>query len=290
MPTPIELRTNARKNIADAWALLEQSPKNAVYLAGYAPEFMLKARYCRKRGWDRFPESVKELREWNDRDGVVLNEKLFVHDLETLMRVSDSVALKASSYNRIDWDRVGNWSESVRYEPVDSIAPAEAEAIIAEIEKLCDEILVLELLEALVKIERELHTRFGLFHCFALVKPKPNEGWRLWVAWYARNENEGRMRETALQELIQSHLDEDLQRALECVEKLNPDQPVLNGLYLLLRSLGGGIAHSPRSMVARNIVSSFPMFPDGFVITAGAWGYGSLEASWLDATDLPAPS
>jgi hypothetical protein len=286
MLTPQQFRENARQNLADAQALLEQSPRNAAYLAGYSVEFMLKARYCTLRGWSRFPSGVTELVEWNKRDGVTMADKLFVHDLEALLRLSDSVSLKTSSFHRIDWDRASDWSEHIRYEPPGSVTREEAAELITEVTKLCDELTVFDLLKSLWNIEVDTSKRFGPFHCFALVKHPQTAAWIVLAAWYARTQREWDLRAEALHKAIGEQIDADLRALITGVEILDPKHPVLQGLYQLLGMIGGGILHSPRSMVARNIVVGFPMFPDGFVVTAGSWSPDSLEAAWKEATDL----
>jgi hypothetical protein len=247
---------------------------------------MLKARYCILRNWPRFPSGVAELIEWNERDGVTMKDKLFVHDLEALLRMSESVALKKSSFHRIDWDRASDWSEQLRYEPPGSVTREEAEELISEVTNLCDELTVFDVLQSLWTIEVELANRFGLFHCFGLVKHPQTGAWGLLAAWYARSQQEWDMRAKALHRALDEHMDADLRACVTGVEFLDPWHPVLQGLYGILGMIGGGILHSPRSMFARNVMVGYPMFPDGFVITAGNWTPASMEQAWQNATGL----
>lgn len=286
MLTPLQLRENARQNLADARALLPSSPRNAAYLAGYAVEFMLKARYCVLRKWPRFPSSAQELIGWNKRDGVAMQDKLFIHDLETLLRLSDMVYLKSSSFHRIDWTRATDWSEQLRYEPAGTISTDEAEELISEIEKLVSELNVFEVLQSLWATEIDLSAQYGPFHCFSFVKHPKTSKWVVLASWYARTQEEWDGRMTALAKKIDDALDSDLRTLVSSVEVIDPHHPVLQGLYVMLSAFGGGIMHSPRSLVARNIVVGYPMFPDGFVITAGNWQSESLEKSWNTATAI----
>jgi|GEM_PF-5545189 len=283
--TPQQFRENARQNLADARALLEQSPRNAAYLAGYSVEFLLKARYCVLRKWPRFPRDNNELVEWNKRDGVETKDKLFVHDLDALLRLSDTVYIKRSSFNRIDWDRATDWSEQIRYQPKESVSRAEAEELINEVAKVCEEFLLHDVLQAMLEVEIDISKRFGPFNCFSLVKHPKNGTWVLLIAWYARTEEKWKARECELKRRIDETIDPDLRAQIASIEAIDPRHPVLLGLYQLLGMLGGGILHSPRSMFSRNIVIGFPTFPDGFVITAGNWADSSLQAEWDAAPD-----
>jgi hypothetical protein len=143
-------------------------------------------------------------------------------------------------------------------------------------------------LQSLWKTEIDLSKRFGLFHCFALVKHPQTGAWIVLAAWCARTQYEWDLRAQALHRAIGEQIDADLRAYVTGVEVLDPRHPVLQGLYQLLRMSGGGLVHSPRSMLAHNVVVGYPMFPDGFVVTAGNWAQASLETAWQDATDLPA--
>ncbi len=297
MMTPQQFREKARQNLADARALLPTSAENAAYLAGYAVEFVLKARYCSLRKWPQFPVNVSELKKWNERDGVEMKDKLFVHDLEALLRLSDTVQLKTLSFQRIDWDRACDWSEQIRYQPVASIAYADAEALITEVEKVVNELIIFEVLQVLCSIEIDLSLRYGLFHCFGLVIHPETKQWVLLVAWCARNNDEWHTRECELVRQLDELLAPDLRGQVTDIQTFNSQAPLLKGLYVMFGVLGGGaIAHSPRSILTNNIVDGYPKLPDGFIITAGNWLPESLEKSWAEATALnggpltPSPS
>lgn len=285
--TPQQLRENARQNLVDARALLPRSPKNAAYLAGYAVEFVLKARYCSLRKWPLFPANVNELIAWNKRDGVQMADKLFVHDLEALLRLSETVQLKASAFQRIDWDRACDWSEQIRYQAADSITQSDAEALIAEAEKIVDELAVFEVVESLRSIEVELTRRYGLFHCFAFVVHPETKRWMLLAAWYAQSPEEWDLRARELELSLDASLAPDLRDLISEIVTVDPQLPVLRGLYVMLTTIGGrGILHSPRSIFAGNIVVGYPKMPDGFIITAGNWSPESVKQVWAEASEL----
>ena len=274
--------------LADAEVLLPTSPRNAAYLAGYAIEFMLKARYCVLRGWETFPASTVELKARNARDGIVMPERLFVHDLDDLLRLSNNHSLRPSSFHRIDWNRACDWTEEIRYRPSDAVSLEDATSLIAEVRKVVEELFCFEVVAHLLRIEIALSNRFGLFHCFAYVIHPETKKWHVLVSWVGRSQDEAEARMTELNDLIAAELPADLHERVSEVVYLEPTHPVLQSLYSVLSVIGGGIAHSPRSMLARNVVVGLPFFPDGFVITGGFWSQQVLETAWASAAYMPA--
>lgn len=131
--TPMELRKKAVKNLEDSKTLVEKSPDNAHYLAGYAVEYMLKARLLRHRGWSRLPRSMKELAEWNSQSGRPRNEKVFIHDLNELLSLAGDSSIKSTEYGHINWELVCQWSEQKRYAPIDSITGSDSTEHLAEV-------------------------------------------------------------------------------------------------------------------------------------------------------------
>jgi hypothetical protein len=57
------------------------------------------------------------------------------------------------------------------------VARQDAEELIAEVEKVVEELMLYEALQILTRIEADLSNGFGLFHCFSLVKHPRGEGW-----------------------------------------------------------------------------------------------------------------
>lgn len=282
--TPEALRRNAVQQLTDAQALLGSSPRNAAYLAGYAIEFMLKARYCALRGWATFPATVAELKSRNAQEGVVMTGRLFVHDLDELLRLSKTDALKPHSFHRIDWERACDWSEEIRYLPDHAVTREEAAELIAEVQKVVEELMCFEIVNHLLAIERELTDRFGLFHCFAYVINPNTKQWIVLVSWQGRTQVEADARLTELRQAINERIPSDLRTRVAETLYLEPAHPILQSLYSVLAFVGTGLLHSPRSMLARNTVIGLPNFPDGFVITGGKWAQALLDEAWAKAT------
>jgi hypothetical protein len=70
-------------------------------------------------------------------------------------------------------------------------------------------------------------------------------------------------------------------------KSIDPQHQMLRGLYLMTKVTGIALAHSPRAIVAGNLVvgpgGRYPKFPDGFLITLGDWSQESIEAAWVEA-------
>lgn len=249
-------------------------------MAGYALEFVLKARYCTLRGWSSFPSGPGELKEWNQRDGVVMKDKLFVHDLDALLRLSDSVHLTKSSFKHIDWKRACDWSEQLRYMPTGSVTPAEAEEHLVEVEKAVNELLQYEVVMALWRIERDLTERYGLFHCFAYLENPRTKRWELITSTASRTQVESDARWSALVHAYEQELDSDLRAQIHDFHDVpsshHPVQPIL----LMFRVLHGRIT------IKRCHMSGFPPIPDGYLITAGSWSEDELRHASAAATDI----
>lgn len=274
---PFEFRTKALKQIEAAKTLLDTSPEIAWYTAGYAIEFMLKARLCVARDWTQFPSSFQQLEEWNTKAGITTKEKIFIHDLDKLLTISDSLQIKTSSYLKIDWNSACTWNEQVRYKPNDSISRNEATAYINEIELAVKQLYILELINSCLKIEEKLTAKYGLFHCFAIVENKT--GWCVIASWIAKNEEDLNKREKELLDMLDNKIDNDLQKMITGKHFLPCYHPLLQGLYQLLR-FTGGIRHSPSSVVSNNTVFGYPQFPPGYIITAGNWSEEDIKRSW----------
>ena len=266
--------------------LLPTSPKSAKYMAGYALEFVLKARYCTLRGWSSFPSGTGELKEWNRRDGVVMQDNLFVHDLDALLRLSDSVHLTRSSFNHIDWKRACDWSEQLRYTAPDSVTPAEAEAHLGEVEKAVAELHQYEVVMALWRIERDLTERYGLFHCFAYLKDLRTGRWELVTSTRSRTEAESDARWSALVRAYEQELDPDFRAQVRNFHDIPPSYyPVRPILIMSQISPTFRVLHG-RITIIQCRVAGFPPIPDGYLITAGDWSEDELQRASAAATDI----
>ena len=78
--TPEQLRARTWKNIESSRKLLDSDADYAAQTVGYAVEYALKARFCTRRGWPDFPDTLKQAKQRGSP------ERLFTHDLETLLK------------------------------------------------------------------------------------------------------------------------------------------------------------------------------------------------------------
>jgi hypothetical protein len=75
-----ELRRLAEQKVRDAEVLLEAGRYDgAAYLVGYGVELALKARICETLGWEGFPSTRNEFRQY---------ASFRTHDLEVLLHLS----------------------------------------------------------------------------------------------------------------------------------------------------------------------------------------------------------
>jgi len=277
--TPYDLRMKAKKYIEDAKLLLDSSPANAFYLAGYAVEFTLKARLCVTRKWPRMPRSLKECQNWNKRDGYDNKDRIFIHDLDELLSLSDSIRIKKSTFTKIDWERACTWNEQVRYEKDDSKSKEEASMYIDEVEKVVHELNMLDLLTILLDIEIRVSKKYGSFHCFALIK-RIDGHWDILFSYISRTQDIFDKRHAETVDLLRTEIDSDLKSNITQNLNIGYDAPILSGLYALLNSFFGGLEHSFYSSLSDNITVGFPSFPPAYVITAANWDLAGLNKQW----------
>ena len=289
--TPQVLRRNAMQNLSDARRLLPTSSKNAKYLAGYAVEFALKARYCMKRGWTTFPASVQDLKARNKDEGVEMDGKLFIHDLEALLRLSESVYMTPASFASIDWARVCDWSEQIRYDPVETVSADEANDYVQEVGEVVDYLFLCALLDQLRIICRELTAAWGLFNIYAYVDGKTvegvdSDGWVLFASWAARSEGEHDARRAELHRLVNERVDPTLAGNITGVVTAPGDRGQPEAVSRLLRvlELDGQVASGTVYMNAWEYETM--TLPRGYYMVSGFRSRGDVEASWADATAL----
>lgn len=276
--TPDQLREKAKSNLKSARTLLAGDPDNASYLAGYAIELTLKARLCTKRGWDRLPDK-KEFREWCERDGFDAKDRIFIHDLQTLLTLSDTEYLKRSGFTHIDWEAACNWSEQERYQPTGTADRSDIENKINETEKAVDQLLAYELVEALLKIEIETSTEFGPYTCFSVNQHKDGIGWVLVCSWHSVTQKHSQDRIDRLEELLENRLEPTIAELLVDKHWLPPDAPIIEGIVMLTALLGPW-CHSPTVTASENLVVGYPTPTPGYYITVGRWAEESLRIEW----------
>lgn len=275
--TPSELRVKAARMIDDARLLLENSPTNSAYLAGYAVEFMLKARLLVKRNWPRLPTGGPELNEWCARDGID-PARLFIHDLDKLMAQSEYLKLNRASFSHIDWQQVCTWSDKVRYRPEGSYTNDTAASLIDEVERVVFELALYEVLDRLLCIEIEVAERYGPFHFFGLVSHQSEDRLVLLVSYAAPNPQIWQRRFDELRDCVGA-LDADMRKDVTQVMQIKPDDGAMQAMFTFGAQVGP-IVHSPRSCMVNNFVVGLPLPPSGYVITLVNWATASLIPAW----------
>lgn len=276
---PIDLRRKAVEQIRSAEALLATSPQNAYYIAGYAVEFMLKARFCRKRGLSGLPDDRVTMKQELAKAGLSPSTNLFTHDLNDLLELCGDVRLNSAKFHKVDWDQACSWSEQLRYSRPIDVSREYAQSAIEEIRMVTDELYCYEVIEELLPIERELTSLFGLFHAFAYVWDADSRQWRVLASWVGRSEREANARLPALKEAL-GRLPPDILERCGAIWCCGPNEPMMRSLFTLMGMTGRGLRCSPRSLFARNCVVGLPAFPDGWIITGGRWPAALLEDYW----------
>ena len=263
--TPEQLRARAWKNIESARQLLESDPDYAAQTVGYAAEFALKARFCTRRGWPDFPDSREEVKKRG------APERLFTHDLETLLKYTDDVAVKTSSIHNLNWARASDWSVDQRYTPVGTLTQEQAKAQIDETETLFMELVLWEILEKLVQVEKEQSAARGPFNFFGLVLDRESAGWSVWFAAWGMPQGV-KQRLGATVEAVRKVLDGDLLATLKAVQSFHPHMPVLRSFYAMLPP----IQHQARCITSHNTVVGMPAMPPAYVVTCANWDESSV--------------
>jgi HEPN domain len=258
--TPKQLRQNARNKLASSKSLLAAGQyDDASYLAGYAIELALKARYCTRNQWADFPDDRAEA----TRRGV---RGMLVHDLKKLLKLSDHISLQNNSMLNIDWDRALDWSEQRRYQPVGSVTREPAEKQIEETEKLFDELALFEIVEKLLIIEREVSQSQGPFTFFGLAEnATQNRGWEVIMAawWLDKDRN---AKKQLFVNRLKEYLEDDLFAMIADVGVFSPKDTLIQRFHQLGRAFGGFFEHSPRLITRGNFILD-RVLPSAFIIT-----------------------
>jgi HEPN domain-containing protein len=257
--TPKELRQNAREKICSAKALLDAGHyDDASYLVGYAPELVLKARYCTRRGWTDFPDDLAEANRRGARE-------IFIHDLDELLRLSDHTSIQSGSMLHIDWSLALNWSEQHRYQRVGTVARERAEKQTEETRKLFVELALFEIVEKLLVVEREVSQSEGPFNFFGLVeRATQNQGWELVMsAWWLKVDDESKA--TTIIDKVKADLDEDLCSMIVKFSWFDPRHDLIQRFHTL-GQMTGFFEHHPRCITSHNVVIDRIM-PPAFIIT-----------------------
>jgi hypothetical protein len=213
--TPLELRERGYSFIESAERLLEaKNLDNASYLCGYAAELGLKARFCTLNNWPDFPDDKREARRRNAPD------RLLSHDLDRLLELTDKARIDRGGLHHIDWEKASDWSSEQRYERLGTATRPATEAQVKETRKLWVELMIYQLVDRLVAIERQLSSEMGPFNLFALLEGftgSPGRTLLMSAPW---------IDDTSLQEIcrrIRGSLDPDLFAGIRQIRANAPD-------------------------------------------------------------------
>ena len=251
--TPKQLREKGWQFIQTAQSEFQAGRyDNASYNARYAGEMALKARFCTRKGWADFPDDRKEAKRRGAPDVVT-------HDLDDLLKLSDSVQLKSNSMHAIDWGAISNWDVEERYTPIGTITRELAEARIRETQKLFIELAHFEIVEKLLAVEHILSDEFGPFNLFAFAeRATQKEGWEvLMSAWWIPEDNTD-----TISSRIWSALDADLALAVRRCTYPHPSHPLTQAYHTLFQG-----EHQPRVLAVGNIMGGI-LLPASYVITS----------------------
>jgi hypothetical protein len=145
--TPEQLRQSSAKHLTDAQDYLAKGDYDrAAYDAGFAAELALKARYCSRKSLPLLPEDKKVLK----------SHKLNTHDLDGLLRLSDSAFISQSSMNEINWSCISDWDNEDRYKAVGSVSEQIATGRVEQTKLLTQELVEHEVVEAFVRARDQL--------------------------------------------------------------------------------------------------------------------------------------
>ncbi len=257
MPTPQELRQNAWKKLQCADALIASGCfDEASYLAGYAVEMSLKARYCTREGMSHFPDDADEAKALNLKPN-----KIFIHDLEKLLTLSQGQSIKQSSLLSINWEKAKDWSEKVRYLPPDSVSKEKATEQILESRKLVVELAMFEIVEKMVLLETSLSTEYGPFSLFVVAdKLNQKQGWEVYMsAWWL--DSQAKLDDIGKRGI--AAMDSDLAETICYWGWGHPSIDIVQRYNTMIN----GIAHAARCLTSGNIVID-RILPPTYVITS----------------------
>lgn len=254
--TPKELRQKAWSNIESAASLFETGKfDDASYLVGYAAEYLLKARYCTRKGWTDFPGNRTEAKNRGAPD------KLLSHDLDKLLTLSEDIAIKTTSMHNIDWVLVSDWTSEQRYKPLGATSEQKAAAQITEIQHLYDELALYEILEKIRPIEIKLSEEKGPFDLFAIGYGFVRGiGWELLISAWWMSKNPTASIEL-IKEKISAEIDDDLLEVLSDIVYQDPRSNWVQRFHIMLRCMHQQVK------TRHNSVNGVEM-PPAFVVTS----------------------
>lgn len=255
MLTPQALRANAWSKLQSADALLASGNfDEASYLAGYVVELSLKARFCTRKGLADFPADRDEAKQRG------LN-KLLTHDLQDLLTLSDGQVLQKSSMSNIDWDKAMDWSEQQRYAPIGTATHDRVLAQLAETRKLFIELVLFEIVEKMLVVEKEVSAEKGDFSLFAVSQnATQRNGWEVFMsAWWL----DSQVKLEDIRDRGVAILDADLAKFIVSWGYARPDYVLVRRFHQMIN----GLEHHPRCLTSNNVIIDRIM-PPAYLITS----------------------
>lgn len=151
--TPEDLLEVARSKFLSAKALLEhkgydfkgetyEGNENAVYLAGYALELVLKRYIALKLGWNEYPPVHKSV-SIGGYNQEADNKSFTVHDVNRLLILAGLHNEVSSNHDlKSHWDIAVKWQAVMRYCSPDSISQEAAQETLDSIQHMVKWIII----------------------------------------------------------------------------------------------------------------------------------------------------
>jgi len=116
-----DLEDIARARLEDSEVLYEAKRYDgAAYLCGYVVELALKAKICDTLGWKGFPETKREFENYRS---------FRTHSLDVLLSLT-GVEQEVKTKLLAEWSIVAKWDPEVRYKPIGTAKPEDADLMI----------------------------------------------------------------------------------------------------------------------------------------------------------------
>lgn len=111
----------AKARLEDSEALYQAKRYDgAAYLCGYVVELALKAKICDTLGWKGFPETKREFENYRS---------FRTHSLDVLLSLT-GVEQEVKTKFLVEWSIVAKWDPEVRYKPIGTAKPEDADSMI----------------------------------------------------------------------------------------------------------------------------------------------------------------
>jgi hypothetical protein len=178
----------------------------------------------------------------------------------------------------VDWSVASDWGVERRYTPVGGRSVEQVTAQIRETEKVCTELCHYEVLERLREIEIAASRERGPFNFFSFIWNPQYHWWEVLAAFWALDDKERADREEHIDDLINCHLDAQLQSFICSLRFLHPADEELKSFYAFFGMFGGPVQHALRTMARDNVVTGLPPMPPAWIVTCANWAEDSVVA------------